>query len=206
MSKTAIIGLTGNIATGKSTVIAMLAMRGACCIDADRVVHYLLDNNQVVQGRIEDRFGASIRRPDGAVDRSVLGAIVFQHPAALLDLEAIIHPLVGEHVDALIARCGDHVAVIEAIKLLESELCQRCQSIWVTTCPEELQVERLMSGRGMTQSEAVARIRSQPAQSEKLAQADVIIDTGCSLAETEQQVALAWADFVSHYTRRRHDR
>jgi len=192
MGDVLIIGLTGNIATGKSTVTGMLAQLGAYTIDADQVVHRLLDTDATVQSEVVARFGPGVRTPGGMMDRGRLGAIAFSSPAAMRDLEMILHPRVGAQVDKMIARCDASVVVVEAIKLLESELHRRCQSIWVTTCQEEDQINRLMRDRDMTREEALARIRSQPPQAAKVARADVVIDTSGTLDQTKEQVEQAW--------------
>jgi dephospho-CoA kinase len=194
MSEVLVIGLTGNIATGKSTVTAMLARRGAYIIDADQVVHQLLDTDPSVQSEVAACFGPDVRTPGGMIDRVRLGVIVFASPAGMRDLERILHPRVGARVDEMIAHCDASVVVVEAIKLLESELRSRCQAIWVTTCPEEDQIRRLTSDRDMTREGALARIRSQSSQAVKLAQADVVIDTSGTLDQTEEQVEQAWRE------------
>ena len=191
-----IVGLTGNIATGKSTVSAMLSRRGAFTIDADKHVHHLLCTDGAVQSQVETRFGPSVRFEDGAIDRSSLGAIVFQDAAAMRDLEAILHPRVQARVDELIVGSTSQIVVVEAIKLLESKLRERCQIIWVTSCREEQQVQRLMSGRVMTRAQALARVRSQSSQSEKRLHADWVIDTSGSIDHTEAQVERAWQELL----------
>jgi dephospho-CoA kinase len=196
VSRVIVIGLTGNIATGKSTVMAMLARRGALAIDADRVVHRLLDTDEAMQSQVIARFGPELGSNNGGIDRDQLAAIVFQDPAEMQRLEAILHPWVGTRVNEMILGSNSPVVVIEAIKLLESDLRQRCQSIWVTTCREEQQIQRLVSGRGMTRDSALARIRSQSPQEEKLANADTIIDTSGSLEQTEEQVERAWRELL----------
>ncbi len=201
MSSAIDIGLTGNIATGKSTVMAMLAQRGALTIDADQVVHHLLDNDEAVQSLVIARFGPQLGSSEGGIDRGKLAAIVFQDPAGMKDLERILHPRVGSEVNNLIRSSLGSVVVIEAIKLLESDLRQRCQSIWVTTCREEQQIRRLMTGRGMIRDDALARIRSQSPQAEKLAHADTIIDTSGSLEQTEVQVERAWRELLDSEAR-----
>ena len=203
MSKPFIIGLTGNIATGKSTVMALLAERGALTIDADGLVHEILAADPEAQTRIVARFGPEIARPDGRIDRGRLGAIVFHDRQGLSDLEAIVHPRVGERVRMLIAQATAPVVVIEAIKLLEGQLRALCDSIWVSDCRPEQQVERLLSGRGLTRAQALARINSQAPQEHKVAQADVVIDTSGTLAETEQQVEAAWSALPAVQAERR---
>ena len=112
------------------------------------------------------------------------------------DLEAILHPHVRVRVDELIVGFTGSIVVVEAIKLLESKLRERCQTIWVTTCREEQQVRRLMSGRMMARAQALARIRSQSSQAEKLLHADRVIDTSGSIDHTEAQVERAWQELL----------
>jgi dephospho-CoA kinase len=193
MSEVVVVGLTGNIATGKSTVAAMLARRGAYIIDADQIVHRLLEVDPAVQSEVAARFGPGVRTPGGTIDRVRLGAVVFRSSARLRDLEKILHPRVQAEVDGMIGRV-DGPVVVEAIKLLESGLRSRCHAIWVTTCPEEDQISRLMHDRDMTREQALTRIRSQPPQAAKLAQADVVIDTSGTLNQTEEQVEQAWQE------------
>jgi len=190
-SKT-IIGLTGNIATGKSTVMRMLADLGAHTIDADRLVHRLLDEDPAVRRQVVDRFGPHFQRPDGSIDRSRLGERVFPDADALADLERILHPRVGERLNELIARTDAQVIVIEAIKLLEAGLDERCDAVWVTHCREDQQIDRLMEARGLTRHEALVRVLNQPPQQIKLARADEVIDTSGSMEETAEQVRQAW--------------
>jgi len=209
-----IIGLTGNIACGKSTVLDMLRERGAQVLDADRVTHELQMPGQPVYHAILAEFGPDIlSAPAGPIDRRALGAIVFTDPAALRRLEQIVHPAVRERIMAWLETVGDGrenqppsvtspcaalvphpppVAVIDAIKLLEGGWKQICDEIWVVTCPPEQQLARLISTRGMREDEARARIAAQPSQADKVAQADVVIDNSGPLEATRRQVALAW--------------
>jgi len=184
-----IIGLTGNIATGKSTVMEMLAERGALTIDADQLVHQIIDSDQAVQEQIVARFGGAIQNLDGSIDRSKLGMIVFPSPAAMQDLEAIIHPHVGEEIDKRITETKSEVVVVEAIKLLEGKLKDRCQSIWVANCRPEQQIERLERLRELNRHDALIRVLGQAPQEFKLRQADVIIDTSGTFRATKEQVA-----------------
>lgn len=191
-----VIGLTGNIGCGKSAVAAMLRRLGADFVDADLVVHELLGPATAVTARVARRFGDAILRADGGVDRPALAGIVFSDPRALRDLERITHPAVRREVDRRLAASRAEVMVIEAIKLLEGELYLRCDEVWVVTCPEERQIERLIDSRGMLRDDAVRRIQSQPPQSEKVARADVVIDNGGSLEETWRQVRREWERFT----------
>lgn len=187
-----IVGLTGNIATGKSAVMALAAERGALTIDADKLVHEILDEDTAVQEAIVDAFGPDVRRPDGRIDRPALGAIVFGSPQALRRLEQIVHPAVGVRVVRRIAAGDAPVVFLEAIKLLEGQLHAICREVWVTTCSRELQLARLQICRGLDEATAVARIDAQPPQSEKIARADVVINTEGTMAETRAQFAAAW--------------
>jgi dephospho-CoA kinase len=187
-----IIGLTGNIATGKSVVRRMLEHLGAYTIDADALAHRVITKGAPGYQPALDRFGTWLLDKDGQIDRSRLGRLVFADPQALAQLEAIVHPYVGQAIDILVRRASQEVIVIEAIKLLESNLRGRCDSIWVTDAPQEVQVERLVRKRGMSREDAWQRIRSQSAQKEKLAAANVIITNNGSYEELWKQVSDAW--------------
>ncbi|MEA3309096.1 MAG: dephospho-CoA kinase [Chloroflexota bacterium] len=191
------IGLTGNIATGKSTVARILVEWGAQHIDADHVAHELLAPHGAAYTAVVNTFGKSILLPGSAeIERRALGAIVFTDPAALARLEALVHPAVLALVDQSIVASQAPVVVVEAIKLLESGLATNYTAIWVTTCSPAIQRERLMSLRKLSRAAAEQRIAAQPPQAEKLAQADVIIQTGGSLAATRAQVQEAWLRLV----------
>ncbi len=188
-----VIGLTGNIGTGKSTVLAMLHALGADVIDADRVAHEVMRPGTAAYQGIVDAFGPDILAPDGAIDRIKLGARVFREAAALQRLEAIVHPAVFAAIQALLAASQAPVVVIEAIKLLEAGLSVTlCDTVWVVTATHEQQVERLMRTRGLSQPEAEMRIQAQPPQEEKVKRADRVIDNRGTLAETAAQVEAAW--------------
>ncbi|MBK9715604.1 MAG: dephospho-CoA kinase [Kouleothrix sp.] len=217
-----LIGLTGNIACGKSTVIAMLRERGAAVIDADRVTHDLQLPGEPVYQAIVATFGPAIlATPGGPIDRRALGAIVFADPAALRRLEQIVHPAVHARIlswlESLGARdlgleASEHwqapspkpqtpaVAVIDAIKLLESGWKPLCDAIWVVTCAAGQQVARLVATRGMSEQEARGRIAAQPPQADKIAQADVLIDNSGSLDQTRRQVDAAWQAIADRST------
>jgi dephospho-CoA kinase len=205
MNNVYIIGLTGNIACGKSTVLDLLRERGAQVLDADRVTHELQVPGQPVYRAIVEAFGPGIlSAPNGPLDRRALGAIVFADPAALQRLEQIVHPAVRKRIMAWLKSVGGDenqpptpnsqlpVAVIDAIKLLEGGWKQICDAVWVVTCPPEQQLARLIATRGMREDEARARIAAQPPQADKVAQADVVIDNSGSLEDTRRQVETAW--------------
>lgn len=195
------IGLTGNIATGKSNVGQLLHGLGAAYIDADRVAHEVMAPGQAAYQAVVAHFGARILAPDGAIDRRALGAIVFSDPEELCELERCVHPAAIAEVERRIQASAACVVVVEAIKLLESGMAETYDAIWVTTCPEEEQVRRLQESRGLDRVEALRRIHAQPSQAEKLARADVIIDTGGTKAETRAQVHAAWARIPCHAAR-----
>ncbi len=187
-----IIGLTGNIATGKSAVMRLAAERGALTIDADGVVHELLAGDAGIQAQVVAAFGESVRRAEGGIDRAALGVIVFGDPARLRQLEAILHPAVRLAIARRVAGSDAPVIVIEAIKLLEGPLADMCDQTWVTACARETQMARLRVCRGMDEASAAARIDAQSPQADKIARADVVITTDGLLRETEAQVAAAW--------------
>jgi dephospho-CoA kinase len=187
------IGLTGNIACGKSTVGKLLMSRGAEYIDADRLVHVLLEPGTPENARIVERFGPEVRAADGRIDRPQLGGIVFADPAALRELEAILHPGVRAEIHRRMAASTAPMIVVDAIKLFEGGLAREMDVNWVVICPRSEQVRRLMAERGMTAEQAETRISAQGSQEEKVRQADVVIDNGGSLEATERQVVAALA-------------
>jgi dephospho-CoA kinase len=188
-----IIGLTGNIATGKSAVMRLAAARGALTIDADRVVHDLLDGDAAIQQAVVEAFGPAVRRADGRIDRAALGRIVFGDAARLGQLEGILHPAVRAEIARRVQTAAAPVILIEAIKLLEGPLAALCDQVWVTACERETQMARLRVCRGLSEAEATARIDAQSPQADKIARADVVIDTDGLLRETEAQFNAAWA-------------
>ena len=194
-----IIGLTGNIATGKSTVRDILEQLGASVIDADRVAHVVLKRGTPAWRSVVDAFGYDILQADGHVDRRQLGAVVFSDPFKLRTLEQITHPAVGTEL-ALLVRdalntpgADEQILVIEAVKLYEAGMHEFMDALWVVTAPVEEQRRRLIEDRGMSQAEADTRLAAQPALDEKLARADVVIDNGGSIEETRVQVLSEFA-------------
>ena len=187
-----IIGLTGNIGTGKSVVRLMLEHLGALGIDADAVSHGIIEKGSSGYLPVVEYFGSAILTQAEEIDRKQLGRIVFSNPEALQALEEIIHPRVSEAVDMLINSSSNPVAVIEAIKLIEGYLGQDCDSIWVVTADQQTQLNRLVLQRKMSEADALQRIQAQPPQEEKLRHADVVIDNSGDLEETWQQVKRAW--------------
>ena len=187
-----VIGLTGNIATGKSVVRRMLEHMGAYTIDADALSHRVISKGAPGYQPVLDKFGTWLLDKNGQIDRAKLGRLVFADGQALGQLEDIIHPYVGQAVDLLTKRATQKVVVVEAIKLLESDLRAKCDSIWVTDAPAEVQIERLMRKRGMSREDAVQLIHAQSAQKQKLAAADVVVTNTGSYEDLWKQVNEAW--------------
>lgn len=193
-----VIGLTGNIATGKSEVLRILRDLGAYVVDADQRVHRLLRRGTPVYRKVVATFGTEILDEAQEIDRRRLGARVFADPDALARLERIVHPAVIAEVERelrQVARRGQHrVAVVEAIKLLESGLADTlCDEVWVVHAEPEQQIARLMATRGLTEEEARQRLAAQPPQEAKEARADWVVDNSGSLEATRRQIEAAWA-------------
>lgn len=194
-----IIGLTGNIATGKSTVRSILEQLGARVIDADNVAHAILKRGSPAWRSVVDAFGYDILSYDGSVDRRKLGAVVFADAAKLKILERITHPAVGTELALLVRDAiknpdsDEQVMVVEAVKLYEAGMHEFMDALWVVTTPPEEQKRRLIQERGMSEAEADARLRSQPALDEKLKRANVVIDNGGNIEDTRVQVLTAFA-------------
>lgn len=183
-----VIGLTGNIGCGKSTVARMLRDLDVATIDADAVAREIRHNDADARAAIQRRFGT--------YDAAELGGVVFADPAALRDLEAILHPRVRGGIRARLSELavgGVPVAAVEAIKLLESPLADACDEIWVVRCDEADAIARLATSRGMDEETARRRLASQSSQDEKVAAADVVIDGSAPIEETRRQVEDALA-------------
>ncbi len=194
-----LIGLTGGIACGKSTVLTMLADLGARTIDADRVTHELQAPGMPVYEQIVAAFPEAVPEPGAPLDRRRLAALVFSDPQRLRQLEQIVHPAVRVELRKFIEAVGRAagaaerpVVVIDVVKLIESGWVQVCDEVWVVTAPEEQQVARLMATRGMSEAEARQRIAAQAPQADRLAHATVVIDNGGSPDATRAQVETAW--------------
>jgi len=197
-----VIGLTGNIATGKSVVRKMLEHLGAFTIDADFLAHRAIARGEPGYQPVVEFFGESILDPDDQIDRARLACLVFVDTEALTNLENILHPLVGIAIDRLIRQAQQPVIVVEAIKLIEAGLAQKCDQIWVTYAPEDLQLARLIQHRGMDETRALQRIQAQPPQESKNAMADVLVQNSSSIADTWRQVMAHWPDsmpLVEHH-------
>jgi dephospho-CoA kinase len=187
-----LIGLTGNIGTGKSTVARQLAELGAHVVDADLVYRELTVPDAPGWRAVVELFGPEVLAPDRSIDRRRLGEIVFRDARALARLERATHPLVIERIEAILAAARPRVAVHEAIKLIESGAAERCDELWVVVAPRELQIERLVRSRGLSREEAALRVDSQPPQEEKVARADVVLVNDGDLEALRERVSEEW--------------
>jgi dephospho-CoA kinase len=193
-----LIGLTGNIAAGKSAVCEILQQLGARIVDADLVAHAVLQRGTPAWRSLVEAFGYDILQYDGTVDRRKLGAVVFNDAAKLRTLERITHPAVGTELallvrDALQAPdAADAIMVIEGVKLYEAGLSEYLDALWVVTATPAEQMRRLMQTRGLSQAEAEARLRSQPPLDEKVKHAAVVIDNSGTIEELRVQVMRAF--------------
>ena len=198
LSAMLVVGLTGGIGSGKSTVAAMLAERGAVVVDADRLARDAVLPGTPGYGEVVGRFGPGVVCPDGTLDRRALAGVVFDDPSALADLNAIVHPPVRAAIaDRLAALEGtDAVVVLEIPLLVESGRSYGASTVIVVDCPEEVAIARLVEGRGMDEGDARRRIAAQISRSERLAAADVVIDNAGSPDALEHRVDEVWGDLL----------
>lgn len=199
-----VIGLTGGIASGKSTVAQFLRELGAVTIDADKLWHEALGADSGLRQKIVAAFGKGIVSSKREIDRRKLGEIVFNNPEALARLDNIMQPWMYQAVKARIEdyrRRGVEVVVLELPLLVEVPLSMKAgqptlsdemDEVWVTVAPEAIVLKRLKDKSGLSQAEARARIRSQLPSEEKLKHADVVIDTDCTLGELKAKVVELW--------------
>ena len=193
-----VLGVTGNIATGKSTVTAMLAELGATVIDSDLVYRELVGPGRSLVGELAARFGEDIVAADGSLNRPALGKIVFSNSQALADLDRIAHPAVIAEVDRRIAGIKSGVVVLDAVKLIESGHAERCDAVWLVVADPDVQVTRLMKRNRLPELEARRRVASQPPLETKLARSDLVIDNSGSRDELREHVERAWLALPVH--------
>jgi dephospho-CoA kinase len=189
-----VVGLTGGIGAGKSTVSARLAARGAVVVDADAVVKELQAAGTPVFEAIVERFGPGVVGPDGELDRPALAALVFGDAEALADLNGLVHPAVGAEILGRVAahEGTDRVVVLDVPLLVESGR-YRAAGVIVVDVPPEVAVARLVRDRGMTEDEARARMARQATREERLARADLVIDNSGPPEALDEAVDRAWA-------------
>jgi len=187
-----VIGLTGNIATGKSTVVRMLQELGAEAIDGDALVHQLMGPGSPLAEQIRAEFGEQTVNADGSINRPELGKVVFSDPEKLKALEAITWPPVLAAKREAIHSPGPDVLILDAIKLWESGMADDCDEVWVVSADREQQIARIIGRNKVDRAEAERRIDAQPPQEEKIAKADVVIDNSGTLEETRAQIEREW--------------
>lgn len=197
-----LLGLTGNIACGKSTVGQLLADRfGVDYVDADRLVHRLYAPATAETQVIADRFGYDLLRADGTIDRRRLGDLVLADPSALRDLERILAPGIRLEIEDRLAHATAPVVVLDAIRLIEGGLAERCDTVWVVVCEQDAQMARLRSSRGMTAEQAAVRIAAQSPADEKVRHAHAVITNHGTLKDLAAQVETAWRRTVASHLR-----
>jgi dephospho-CoA kinase len=201
--KPVLLGLTGDIASGKSTVTKLLEKRGAAVIDSDLLVRELYSNHEFAQQVAQLFPNEYILLDDGRIDRATLGGVVFKDTGALKILEALVHPRVERLRADKIARLstqGVRVVVLEAVKLVESGQAKICDAVWWIRARSETQFERLVNDRGMSEIEAIARLRNQPVPEEKarmlqeLGVPIIIIHNDSTLEDLETNIEAAWQE------------
>ena len=189
------VGLTGGIGAGKGEVARRLAGYGALVIDADQVAREVVAPGTPGLDEVVAAFGTRVLRPDGSLDRALLGEIVFSDAALRGKLNAIVHPLVGVRMREIEETAGVQDVVVHEIPLLaENGLAGAFDVVVVVDAPPEVQVERVVSSRGMTRSHALARMSAQATRDERLAVATTVVDNSGSLDDLDDRVAALWAE------------
>jgi len=190
-----VIGLTGGIGSGKSTVSRLLAELGTVIIDADKVGHEAFKPDTESWHEVVAAFGRQVLTPTGEIDREKLGAIVFDNPESLAQLNRIMHSRMYDIIKVQLEKYrqqGVPVVVLEAALLLEADWTPQVDEVWVTVAPEATVLKRLMERTELSEQQSLARIRSQLPAEERLKHADVVIDTDCSLDELKAKVEDLW--------------
>jgi len=190
-----IIGLTGGIASGKSTVSTMLAELGAYIIDADEIARIVVMPNQPAWHDVVGHFGSEILLPDGTINRKILGEKIFEDKLERLSLEKITHHYIEDQVKkeiGLAELLGKSIVVLDVPLLFEVGWHKMVNEIWVVYVEEKVQVTRLVERNNLSHRQAMDRINAQMSLAEKIKQADVVIDNNLDIGYTKEQVAVAW--------------
>jgi dephospho-CoA kinase len=190
-----VVGLTGGIGSGKSTVARMLRERGAVVIDADAVARDVVEPGGPAYPAVVARFGPGVVRADGSIDRAALADVVFSDPAARADLNAAVHPAVGAEIARQVAAAPPGSVVVVEVPLLV-EAGWRADVVVVVDCPEDVAVRRLVAERKMDEADARRRAAAQASRAERLAAADHVVPNEGSLADLEAAVDRLWPDLV----------
>jgi dephospho-CoA kinase len=189
-----VLGLTGGIGAGKSTVAALFAEKGAVVVDADAITRELQQPGQPVFDAIVERFGRGVVTADGALDRPALAAIVFADEGAKKELEAIVHPAVGvEMLNRMQAVVDTNTVVIYDVPLLVESARRGYAAVVVVDVDVDVAVRRLVEQRGMTEADARARIANQASREDRLAVADQVIDNSGTREDLRRRVDEVWA-------------
>jgi dephospho-CoA kinase len=188
-----LVGLTGGIGSGKSTISSLLEGKGAVIIDADAIVREVQLPGSSVLAELAEKFGSEVLAADGSLDRQAVANIVFTDPDALKALNAIVHPAVGKEMNRRMIeqRTTDHVVVLD-IPLLTENPREGLQGKIVVDVPVEVQVERLVKYRGFDETDARARISRQATREQRLATADFVVDNSGDLADLQPQIDKLW--------------
>ena len=193
-----LVGLTGGIGAGKSTVARLLEGHGAVVIDSDAIARDVTRPGTPTHAAILGRFGAAVERPEGGIDRARLAEIVFSDAQARADLNAIVHPAVAAAIEARLAHeANSDVVVLEVPLLVEAGWAERTDVVVVVDAPEDLAARRLVNQRGMDEADVRRRMAAQATREERLAEADVVIPNDGSLEDLARRVDEAWADLTS---------
>ncbi len=186
-----VVGLTGGIGSGKSTVAALLAARGAVVVDADLIARQVVEPGGPALGPIADRFGARVLAPDGTLDRAAMADVVFRDAEARKALEQITHPLIQEEMARQMGASGPESVVVLDIPLLKAKR-EPMLGVIVVDAPEDVAVRRLVTFRGFDEDDARRRVAAQISREERRAIADVVIDNSGDLEHLTEQVEAAW--------------
>ncbi len=192
------VGLTGGIGSGKSSVSARLSTLGALVIDSDLIAREIVEPGEPALAEVELRFGAGVIRADRTLDRQALADIVFHDPAALAALNDIMLPRIGARTSAIEAAAPhDAVVVHDSPLLVEQGLAAAYDVVVVVDCPDEVRLNRLVEQRGMSATDARARMAAQATRDERLAVADFVLDNSGSRADLDAQVDQLWAHLLA---------
>lgn len=199
-----VIGLTGGAGSGKSAVAGMLAAKGCLYVSADQLAREVVEPGTPALKEIRDAFGASVIAGDGTLDRGRMAEIVFAEPDAREKLESIIHPRVitrvGEEIARAISQGGHPAMVVEVPLLYESGTEDMMDEVWVVDATEESQIRRMIARDGLTEEQAIGRLRAQMDPRVRAGMADMLIENNGSLRDLAQAVDEAWADALKRWS------